>query len=89
MIRKFTRTVTVEFEYSDPYGVDDNAWDAMHEYTPIAMAEEDRKGLSLGEWFKSTNYTLIDDEIKFISESEGPWCGSCNKPLDNGENHNH
>jgi hypothetical protein len=87
MIRKFTRTITIDVEYTDPYLPNDNAWDAMREYSPEEMARE-ISNESLSSFFSNTQIDVIDDEVTMVSQSEGPWCGQCNKPLDTGD-HDH
>lgn len=62
MKRTFTRTITVEVTYHDPYGPGENAWDGMDEYGPDEMIAEEKDRLPLGQWFTNTEYTLLSDE---------------------------
>jgi hypothetical protein len=68
MERTFIRTITIEVTYNDPYKSDQNAWDAMHEYSPDEMITE-AKNEMLSDFFKNTNYILLDDEWKFEPNS--------------------
>ena len=62
MQRTFTRTITVEFTLTTVQEPGANVYDDL-DITPVDVVIKNEKNGFLWEWFKNTEYDLIDDEI--------------------------
>jgi hypothetical protein len=57
------RTITVEYTYSDdPKTQEENRWDELTGASDLEVIKMD-KGMNLGLFFRSTEFTDLDDEV--------------------------